>query len=293
MLPPATARLQGPRSASDDPCTATGSGPGLRCSQDAQNPVHPQRQAHRSLIRARHAPAGSAPGGVRRGVGEERLRARRGVRLLPGHDRRASRPVLSAEARTDGRARHRHARRASQRTRAASLARRSCSKAACSAASASRASWSGRPRSSSTVRAATGRPSARRSTATCAAAPDTDASSTPSRRPARPWRTGERFQGAAPPRLLRRGVRPPPQPGDRHRRWQWTCPERVERHRIGSSPARQGGTGAGARPEAVRRRHARAGHAAWRDGPDAASARAGRENRHRRTPLRCRASSGS
>ena len=70
----------------------------------------PERTTRRSVIRARHAPAGGAAGGMRRHLGQERLRAGRGLRLLHGDDRRPSGALVPAEAGADGRARDRHAR---------------------------------------------------------------------------------------------------------------------------------------------------------------------------------------
>ena len=182
------------------------------------------------------------------------------------------RPALSCLRKPEQMAGHddHDPRGAARRSGARSSPKRSCSRAASSAASAFRASSCVPPRSSTRGRPTTATRSPRRSTATSAAAPATAASSTPSRRPARRARMAAAFRHE-PRRHFYFGEEfgLPREPGVRGTQ---AAPERKGSSGHRRSLARLGGAGAGARREAIRRRHARPRDAAWCDGAVRASA---------------------
>ncbi len=118
---------------------------------------------------------------LRRHLAQERLLAEGFCGSLHGARRRPAGARLPEEARRRGRARGHARSRASPRPSGSSSPAPSSRRGRSSAASARRGSWCARSPCSTAARGATGRRSPRRSTATCAAAPATCASSTPSR----------------------------------------------------------------------------------------------------------------
>ncbi len=81
----------------------------------AKGQVQPKQKACRGCLRTGHAPPRSSTRGVRHRFSEERLRARGHLRMLHNPGRRPAGPVLSAEARANGRPGGSHPRRRSGR----------------------------------------------------------------------------------------------------------------------------------------------------------------------------------